>query len=29
MELWGKMLAEVIAGANAPANVVPMVARVG
>jgi integrase len=29
MELWGKLLAEAITGAEAPANVVPMVARVG
>jgi integrase len=29
MELWGKMLAEAITGNTAPANVVPMVARVG
>jgi len=29
MELWGKLLADAIAGAGASANVVPMVARVG
>lgn len=29
MGLWGKMLADAITGGDAPANVVPMVARVG
>jgi integrase len=29
MELWGKLLVDAIAGGGAPANVVPMVARVG
>lgn len=29
MELWGKLLTEAITGNKAPANVVPMVARVG
>ncbi len=29
MDLWGKLLAEAITGAEPPANVVPMVARAG
>jgi hypothetical protein len=29
MDLWGKLLADAITGAPAPANVLPLVARAG